>query len=126
MKRIPATFTAAVLRHLLADPSMPETVRHWRQTEADPRQRVQFFAIQLAEGFLETFRFDEDGGWNVEGNLGNAVMYLAQAHVNWERIAEVLLRRFTLPVMLATAPPGPAWELEPRLRPAIWNGPLMN
>lgn len=117
------TPTAAVIRHLLDNPQMPETVRQWMQDEADPEQRAMFFAVNLAEDFIASFRHAEDPR-QPENALHNELMRMALDWVNWSRVAKVLLRRFTLPITLAI--PVACGQCKPRWAwtAATWRGPV--
>jgi len=82
------SFTEVVLHYLLRQPDTPETVRRWIRGERDPQRRAVEFAVQLDRDFKALAAAICDP--LVRDWLGLAVQ-----HVNWRRVAEKLLARFS-------------------------------
>jgi hypothetical protein len=116
------TFTAAVYRHLLNDPDMPGTVREWVLTEPDPEQRALYLAARLAEDMISTYCDEDDA--DPESALHNRLMRMALDRVDWQRVAEALLRHFSLPVILASPAPPCCSPARFTWAPAAWRGPV--
>jgi hypothetical protein len=86
------TFTRAAARYLLREPDTAEICREWMTSEPDPEKRALLYAVRLSEDVLTTLRarFDER---DPEDRMLLAWLELATRHVNWRRVAELLLRR---------------------------------
>src|SRR5262245_21334455 len=82
------SFTGIVLRQLLRDPETPDTVRQWIRSERDPERRAVDFAVQLGTDFEAMAKSFTDP-------LLKDWLSLAASHVNWRRVAEKLLERFS-------------------------------
>jgi hypothetical protein len=111
------SFTGAVYHALRSDPDTPGMVREWMLTEPDPEQRALYLAARLAEDHIALFCDEDDD--DPESALHNRLMRMALDRVDWQAIAEKLLRHFSLPVILAS----PARRDPARFTlPVAWKG----
>jgi hypothetical protein len=94
----PWTFTQLLLKHFLADPDMPETVRQWHQAEPDPERRAMLFACAMSEDVIAAFRTDSE---SPDAVLRAALLRMVVDRVAWRRVVDELLRHFTQPIYLA-------------------------
>lgn len=97
----PRTITRAVYDYLASDPDVKETIRDWIDSEPDPERRALLFAVRLSEDLTEDMRAL---GRGIDGDLHTAWVEEASARVNWQRIAETLLHRFSQPEVEEPAP----------------------
>jgi hypothetical protein len=123
---MPISFSAAILRALVADPDMPDTVGLWLHDEPDPVQRVSLFSIQLAEDFAHSFQSHIDpkdpDAWQQE--LHNVIIEMASARTLWSHLARKLLRYFSTPAALSF--PRNVRQLPCFAPPAERGGPSVN
>jgi hypothetical protein len=89
-------FTRAVLCHLLRLSSTRKTVQAWLDAEPDRDKRATDFASALREDLIKEIV----PSFERLPHLENELMYEALMHVNWRRVAEELLDRFS-PKLLA-------------------------
>lgn len=120
--RLPRTFTAALVQHLLREPDTASVVHEWLTVEADIEKREIDFAAALAEDFIEPLERSgiEDDSFNC---LWRVVMRTAYARVNWRRVSRALLRHFTLPLIVASSATN-GWREDSERAPAVWRGAL--
>jgi hypothetical protein len=90
----PISFTGAVIRRMLADPDMAETVHYWTSLAISRTDQEIQFAGQLHDDFLAGFPFDND---DAENTLLADMIRLADMRVNWRAVAAFLLARFADP-----------------------------
>jgi hypothetical protein len=90
------SFTRSALCYFLRDPKTADVCREWVTSVSDPERRALLYSVRLAEDFLELCRMMRDTG-EPENRLHADWLEMASRRVNWRKVADVLLNRFTGP-----------------------------